>query len=45
MNQKKKEAIDTLNYIAWINRSKYRVPEDALFDAFGQVVNESNTLN
>ena len=29
MNKKSKEAIDVLNYIAWFNFSRLRIPEDA----------------
>lgn len=36
-----KQAIDVLNYIAWFNGSKLRVPKDAVFDILGQVVEEN----
>ena len=39
------QAIKILNYIAWFNGSKNRVPEDALFDLTGQIIEENQTLN
>ena len=35
MNKKSKEAIKVLNYIAWFNFSKLRIPDDAQFDTIG----------
>lgn len=40
-----KEAIKILNYIAWFNGSKLRVPEDAILDQVGQVIEEDNQIN
>jgi len=34
-NPNDKEGIRILNFIAWFNGSKFRVPEDACFDQFG----------
>lgn len=45
MNKKAKQAIDVLNYIAWFNFSKLRIPSDAQFDTIGQIVNENTALN
>lgn len=40
-----KEGIAVLNYIAWFNRSEFRVPEDAIFDSKGEEIEESMALN
>jgi hypothetical protein len=41
-----KEAIRVFNYIAWFNGSKMRVPENAVFDIIGQVIEENEaTMN
>jgi len=40
-----KEGIDNMNYIAWFNGSEFRVPNDAIMDKVGQVLEENNTLN
>lgn len=37
-----RDAINILNYIAWFNGSPLRVPEDAVFDVIGQVLEEDN---
>ena len=40
---KSKEAINVLNYIAWFNGSQNRVPENAMFDQIGQLIDENQT--
>lgn len=45
MTKKPKQAIAVLNYIAWLNLSNFRIPEDAQFDSIGQAINETQTLN
>ena len=40
---KSKEAINTLNYISWFNGSNNRVPEIAIFDQIGQLIDENET--
>jgi hypothetical protein len=45
LRKRNKEAIKVFNYIAWFNRSPMRVPDDAIFDVVGQVIEENLTLN
>ena len=40
MNGMDKEAIETLNYIGWINGSDYRIPENAKLDLYEQAIIE-----
>ena len=42
---KSKEGIKVLNYIAWFNGSKFRVPDDAEMDNIHQVIKDTNVLN
>jgi hypothetical protein len=41
---KSEEGIYILNYIAFINRSKQRLPDNCMFDVVGQVLKESKFL-
>lgn len=34
-----------MNYIAWLNGSKFRIPHDAQLDQVGQVIEENQTCN
>jgi hypothetical protein len=45
LNNRREEAIKNFNFIAWFNGSDMRVPEDAIFDIVGQVIEENQTLN
>ena len=45
LRKRDKEAIKIFNYIAWFNGADMRVPEDAIFDIVGQVIEENQTLN
>ena len=38
-------AIEILNYIGWINGSKFRIPKTAQFDMVRQVIEENKTLD
>ena len=40
-----KEGIKVLNYIAWLNGSPNRVPQDSIFDQFGQIVKEQELID
>mmetsp|Transcript_12808 Transcript_12808/g.21674 ORF Transcript_12808/g.21674 Transcript_12808/m.21674 type:complete len:203 (-) Transcript_12808:1054-1662(-) len=45
VNQRSKESIKVLNYIAWFNGSSYRIPEQAQFDVIAQVLKQNDTLD
>ena len=45
MNGKEKEAIKTLNYIAWFNGSDYRIPETAQLDLYEQAIIEDKNAS
>lgn len=39
-----KRGKDALNFIAWVNRSKYRVPDCAKLDLLGQAIIDNQSI-
>jgi hypothetical protein len=45
LDSNSQEGIKIVNYIAWFNGSKFRVPSTANMDQVGQVIEENETMN
>ena len=43
-NSNSREGIIALNYISWFNGSNVRIPEDAIMDKVGQIIDENKTM-